>query len=187
MKVVVNPAASAFAVRKKMPDNKLVKAYIGLGSNMARPAEQLSSALQALSILPLSRLLRASSFYVSKPMGPQDQPDYVNAVAELHTALGPLALLHALQDIESQQGRERKGQRWGPRTLDLDLLLYGQQSIEHSDLVVPHYGIKERAFVLLPLAEIAIDLELPCGAKVSELVRNCDAGSLEKLTADGAN
>lgn len=184
MRVVVNLAANGSAARKKMPDNKLVKAYIALGSNMVIPAEQLSRALHALSILPQSSLLRCSSFYASKPMGPQDQPDYVNAVAELHTSLSPLELLRALQGIELQQGRERKGEHWGPRTLDLDILLYGAQTIENTDLVVPHYGMKERAFVLIPLAEIATDLELPCGTKISELVENCDAASLEKLNTD---
>ena len=184
MKVAVNPAASAIAARKMTPDNKPVKAYIALGSNMASPVEQLNRALQALATLPLSHLLRSSSFYTSKPMGPQDQADYVNAVAELDTALSPMELLRALQSIELQQGRERKGQRWGPRSLDLDILLYGQQTIQLDELVVPHYGMKERAFVLLPLAEIAMDLELPCGAKISELVAGCAGGSLTKLTAE---
>jgi 2-amino-4-hydroxy-6-hydroxymethyldihydropteridine diphosphokinase len=184
MKVLVNLAASASALRKMMPENTLVKAYIALGSNMAMPAEQLSKALQALSILPQSRLLRSSSFYASKPMGPQSQPDYVNAVAELYTSLSPLELLRALQGIELQQGRERKGEHWGPRTLDLDILLYGSQIIEHAELVVPHYGMKERPFVLVPLAELTIDLVLPCGTKISGLVENCDAASLEKLNTD---
>ena len=167
-----------------MPDKTLVKAYIGLGSNMARPAEQLNKALQALATLARCSLSRASSFYASKPMGPQDQPDYVNAVAELDTELSPMALLRALQAIELQQGRERQGQRWGPRTLDLDLLLYGQQTIELTELLVPHYGLKDRAFVLVPLAEIAPRLEFPCGAKISELVDSCDVGSVDKLTSD---
>ena len=108
----------------------MVEAFIGLGSNLAQPESQLSSALSALSKLENSNLLSYSSLYLSKPMGPKDQPNYVNGVACLRTSLSPLVLLAALQNIEQHQGRERKEQRWGPRTLDLDILLYGQESIQ---------------------------------------------------------
>ncbi|MGX9080354.1 2-amino-4-hydroxy-6-hydroxymethyldihydropteridine diphosphokinase, partial [Klebsiella pneumoniae] len=98
---------------------------------------------------------QASQLYGSRPMGPADQPDYVNAVVRLTTRLAPLALLDQLQSIELEQGRVRKEERWGPRSLDLDLLLYGAECIQSERLTVPHYGMKEREFVLLPLAEIA--------------------------------
>lgn len=138
----------------------MTQAYIGLGSNLASPARQLWHALHALAALPGSRLLGSSSFYASKPMGPQDQPDYINAVALLDTHLAPLALLDALQGIEQRQGRVRL-RRWGERTLDLDLLLYGQEPIEHPRLQVPHPGLKEREFVIVPLLELTPELVLP--------------------------
>lgn len=129
-------------------------AYIGLGSNLASPVEQVRQALNGLSGLPLSRLMIASSLYASRPVGPQDQPDFINAVAALETSLSPLALLDQLQALE-QQHRRRRQRHWGPRTLDLDLLVYGDQHIETPRLCVPHLQMTQRAFVLAPLAEIA--------------------------------
>lgn len=131
------------------------RVYIGLGSNLADPQQQLRGALQALAELPGSRLAAVSSLYASDPLGPADQPRYVNAVAALETDLEPLALLDALQRIELAQGRERKAERWGPRTLDLDILLFGERLIDQPRLQVPHYHMQARAFVLYPLAEIA--------------------------------
>src|SRR5690606_15348150 len=112
-----------------------------LGANLVEPVAQLQAAVTALGQLPETELVQVSRFYSSKPMGPQDQPDYVNAVAALDTRLTPLALLHALQQIELAQGRQRKAERWGPRTLDLDILLFGMQQIDHPELTVPHYGM----------------------------------------------
>ena len=132
----------------------MVDAYIGLGSNLNHPVEQVRAALTALQAIPGSTLAAASSLYRSDPMGPQDQDDYINAVACLRTGLKPLQLLDHLQTIEQTHGRVR-GERWGPRTLDLDLLTYGYETIDLPTLTVPHYGIAERSFVLLPLSEIA--------------------------------
>lgn len=131
------------------------RVYIGLGSNLADPAAQLQAAVTALTSLPGSTLIAVSSVYASLPLGPSDQPDYLNAVAALDTSLEPLQLLDHLQQIELQQGRQRKTERWGPRTLDLDILLYGDASIHSTHLQVPHPRMAERAFVLVPLAEIA--------------------------------
>lgn len=137
-----------------------VLAYLGLGSNLDDPLRQVRDALTEVADLPESRLLRRSSLYQTPPLGPPGQPDYVNAVAAVETALPPLALLDALQAIEARHGRVR-GEHWGPRTLDLDLLLYGTQTIASPRLRVPHPQMHRRAFVLVPLAEIAPDLEVP--------------------------
>ena len=152
---------------------KPVLAYIGMGSNLEQPLEQLQRALPELHGIARSSLQASSSFYVSSPMGPADQPDYVNSVAALRTELSPLNLLDQLQQIEQAHGRQR-GPRWGPRTLDLDLLLYGDQLILNDRLSVPHPGIGERAFVLLPLAELAPELEIPGLGIVSDLLAACD-------------
>ena len=158
------------------------RAYIGLGSNLATPMLQLRSALDALSALPQSSVAAHSSFYISDPLGPADQPRYVNAVAALDTGLSPLALLDALQTIELEQGRTRKAERWGPRTLDLDILLFGNLHIDEPRLTVPHYHMHARAFVLYPLAEIAPDLRLPDGRPISELLEACPYVGLERLS-----
>ncbi|MEQ9727721.1 2-amino-4-hydroxy-6-hydroxymethyldihydropteridine diphosphokinase [Pseudomonas sp. WHRI 8822A] len=156
------------------------RAYIGLGSNLAEPTEQLRQALAALQQLPRTCLAAVSSFYVSDSLLP-GQPRYSNAVAALDTELQPLQLLDALQAIELDQGRERV-ERWGPRTLDLDILLFGQRLIDEPRLRVPHYQMHLRAFVLYPLAEIAADLELPDGRPLGELLAACPFEGLERLT-----
>ncbi|MFT4937265.1 MAG: 2-amino-4-hydroxy-6-hydroxymethyldihydropteridine diphosphokinase [Paraglaciecola sp.] len=160
----------------------MVDVYIGLGSNLADPAAQISQALRSISEFKDSHLYSCSSLYVSKPMGPQDQPDYVNAVLCLHSTFPALRLLSMLQKVEQQHGRERKNNRWGPRTLDLDILLYGQEFIDLAHLVVPHYGMKQREFVLYPLHEIAPDLRLPCGTQLEELLGQCDINGLQKIS-----
>ncbi len=157
------------------------RVYIGLGSNLATPLLQLRSALNALSALPQSSVVAHSSFYISDPLGPADQPRYVNAVAALDTGLSPLALLDALQTIELEQGRTRKAEHWGPRTLDLDILLFGNRQIDEPRLTVPHYHMHARAFVLYPLAEIAPELQLPDGRPISELLEACPYVGLERL------
>lgn len=159
----------------------MTEVFVAIGSNLGDPIAQARRAVIALAALPQSSLQQSSSLYGSRPMGPADQPDYVNAVVRLKTRLGPLALLDALQRIELEQGRVRKDERWGPRTLDLDLLLYGEQVIQHERLTVPHYGMKEREFVLLPLAELAPALVLPCGTPLAELVARCPRNGLEIL------
>ncbi|WP_223594560.1 2-amino-4-hydroxy-6-hydroxymethyldihydropteridine diphosphokinase [Pseudomonas sp. A-R-19] len=154
--------------------------YIGMGSNLADPAEQLRSAVEALSDLPQSRLVGVSVFYQSDSLLP-GQPRYTNAVAALDSTLTPLELLDALQAIENGQGRERL-ERWGPRTLDLDILLFGDRLIDEPRLKVPHYHMQERAFVLYPLAELApADLRLADGRELSELLAACPFVGLERL------
>ena len=153
--------------------------YIGIGSNLEQPVEKAQQAIAALKLLPQSEFIAVSPLYCSKPMGPSDQPDYINAVAAIKTSLAPLALLDQLQQIEQQQGRTRKADRWGPRTLDLDLLLFGEQIIECDRLTVPHYGMKQRVFVLYPLFDIAANLRLPCGEMLSIVVKNCPLNDLQ--------
>ncbi len=157
----------------------LISAYIGLGSNLAEPVAQIRQACEALKQLPDSRLLACSSLYSSPPMGPPDQPDYINAVAALETRLSPHALLAELQAIEQSQGRVRE-RRWGARTLDLDLLIYGDRQINDELLTVPHAGLPERAFVLYPLQEIAPMLEIPGQGALADLVAGCPKSGLKR-------
>ncbi|GAW85310.1 2-amino-4-hydroxy-6-hydroxymethyldihydropteridine diphosphokinase [Bathymodiolus platifrons methanotrophic gill symbiont] len=159
-----------------------VIAYIGLGSNLSTPEVQINAARQAVKDLSGVLEHAFSSLYRSPPMGPQDQPDYVNAVMAINTDLSAIALLRCLQQIELDQGRERKDERWGPRTLDLDILLYGQQTIDQPDLCVPHYGMAKRAFVLYPLAEIAPEIEVPGLGKIAGLLASCPLDGLEKVS-----
>lgn len=166
----------------------MITAYVGLGSNLAEPETQLRSALAELDALPQSRCRAHSSLYRSPPLPgpdvPTDQPDYLNAVASLDTTLSPGALLAALQGLENQHQRQR-AQRWGPRTLDLDLLLYGDEVINTPELTVPHPGLYERNFVLYPLAELLAeqteDLQIPGRGTLASLLAACPRGELEKL------
>jgi 2-amino-4-hydroxy-6-hydroxymethyldihydropteridine diphosphokinase len=145
--------------------------YVGLGSNLDNSVHQVEQALRTLETLPATELKTHSTLYRSTPLGQQNQPDYINAVAVLHTELSPLALLDELQVIENQQGRVRKV-RWGPRTLDLDMLLYDQKQLQSPRLTLPHPGLYERAFVLYPLYECAPDLVLPNGQWIYDLIRS---------------
>ena len=157
--------------------------YIGMGSNLAAPDQQLRSAVEALAQLPGTALVGVSAFYQSDSLLP-GQPRYTNAVAALDSDLAPLDLLDALQAIENDQGRERL-ERWGPRTLDLDILLFGERLIDAPRLRVPHYQMHLRAFVLYPLAELApTDLQLPGGQTLSELLAACPFVGLERLPQD---
>lgn len=155
--------------------------YIGLGSNLGDSKAQLTSASKAINELNGCKVVAISQLYGSKPMGPQDQPDYVNAVLALETETAPLTLLDNLQSIELEFGRVRKDERWGPRTLDLDIILFGNDTINNERLTVPHYGMKEREFVLIPLAEITTDLKLPTGESVSKLAEEIDNNGLQVL------
>ena len=161
-----------------------VTSYIGLGSNLAKPDQQLQEALRAIHELKDTHVTQCSSFYASKPMGPQDQPDYVNAVVEIGTKLSAEDLLSQLQAIEQTHGRQRKSERWGPRTLDLDIILYGNEQIQSNDLVVPHYGMKTREFVLYPLREIAPELVLPCGDSLVSVLKSVPKNGLEVIRKD---
>ncbi|WP_194437983.1 2-amino-4-hydroxy-6-hydroxymethyldihydropteridine diphosphokinase [Vibrio fluminensis] len=156
----------------------MITAYIAVGSNLADPVTQANAAIDALKLLPSSEFMQASQLYSSTPMGPQDQPDYINAVVAIKTELTPLELLDCTQAIELEQGRVRKDERWGPRTLDLDIILYGNEVIDSERLTVPHYGMREREFVLYPLAEIAPNLTLPDGTELTQLLNQVDRNGL---------
>ena len=158
-----------------------MQAYIGLGSNLDNPEWQLERALRALGDIPDTRLAARSSFYRSAPLGPGDQPEFINAVALLETSLPARQLLGSLQSIENNQGRIRDGQKWGPRTLDLDLLLYGAELIDDAELTVPHREIRHRNFVLLPLLELAPELEIPGLGKADELLEAVGRAGISRL------
>lgn len=155
-----------------------VRAYVGLGSNLEQPVRQVQNALAALAIIPGTRVFAHSRLYRSLPQGPQDQPDFINAVAALDTNLSAPDLLHALQNIELQQGRIRSAEKWGPRTVDLDLLLYGSSTYRDNDLIVPHPHVHQRDFVLVPLLEITPEIEIPGLGKARELLKNCQTNGL---------
>lgn len=157
-----------------------MRAYIGLGSNLANPRQQVAQALLALAAIPQTQLLANSPLYRSAPIGPGVQPDYVNAVALLETALNPLALLDALQAIEQDHQRVRI-EHWGPRTLDLDILLLDQLHIDSERLKVPHPYLRQRNFVLYPLADISPELHLPDGTSLQQLMAECPRAGLSPL------
>ena len=159
----------------------MIKAYIGLGSNLDDPQSQLKKAIIAMETVPSTSVVKTSSFYRSKPAGPQDQPDYINAVVELDTKLSAPVLLDYLQAIENEQGRERKI-KWGARTLDLDILLFGDEIINDGRLQIPHVEMQNRGFVLLPLNEIQPDCMIPGVGSVSSLLQQDNADDLVKLT-----
>lgn len=155
-------------------------AYIGLGSNLENPQQQVLTAIEDIRAIEKIHLLMQSSLYHSPPMGPQDQPDYINAVVAVETDLAPHALLDALQQIEQKHGRIRK-RHWGERTLDLDILLFADMVIDDERLSLPHPGIAERAFVVYPLAEIAPDLQIPGLGSLDEIKANCPLEGLQQV------
>lgn len=157
-----------------------VRAFIGLGANLGDPESQVRRAIQALGKLPRTRLLAASSLYRSEPVGVGKQADFVNAVAEVETALSARSLLEELLTSEARFGRERPSPG-APRTLDLDLLLYGDQVIEEPGLVIPHPRMHERAFVLMPLAEIAAEISIPRIGSVRTLLSACRNQKIQKI------
>jgi 2-amino-4-hydroxy-6-hydroxymethyldihydropteridine diphosphokinase len=157
------------------------RAFIGLGGNVDEPARHVRAALSELGALPRTELKRHSSLYRSAPLGPAGQPDYVNAVAELETGLEPEVLLDALQAIEAAHGRVRSVEQWGPRTLDLDLLLYDERLIRTGRLTVPHPEMSRRNFVIGPLAEIAPDVSIPGAGAVRQLLARLGTRGLERL------
>ena len=158
------------------------KVFIGLGSNLDAPLSQLKKAIERLKQLKTLNFISASDFYCSSPMGPQDQPDYINAVVEVSTTLSAEQLLDELQKIEHEQGRIRK-QHWGARTLDLDILLYGNEVINSERLIVPHSGISQRNFVLYPLQDLVeSNFKIPLLGKISELVAACPMDGIKRLS-----
>lgn len=157
-------------------------AYIGLGANLGEPVCTIMAAVQALKTLPGTRLSGLSRLYRSAPLGPPGQPEYINAAARIETGLTAHALLAALQDIENQNGRTRSI-RWGARTLDLDLLLYGNDEVLTSTLIVPHIELKNRNFVVIPLLDIDPGLRLPDGVPLANLPAAHDRTGIEQIDA----
>lgn len=158
------------------------KAYIALGSNLDDPALQIQSAISALEKLPESKLSKTAAWYQSRAIGPGVQADYINTVVAIVTELSPQQLLKELQSIENQQGRKRT-LHWGPRSIDLDILLYDQQVINSTNLVIPHPRLSQRNFVLYPLADIAPELILPDKTPLQELLANTCAEGIVRLDA----
>jgi 2-amino-4-hydroxy-6-hydroxymethyldihydropteridine diphosphokinase len=159
-----------------------VTVYIGLGSNLDRPIEQINQALHELAELPDTQCVKHSSLYQTQPVGPQNQADFINAVAMLSTGLAAESLLDECQKLEQGHQRKRTGERWGPRTLDLDLLLFDGQQIATSRLLIPHPQIANRAFVLVPLAEIAPqELVIPGLGVLGELLDKVDMDGIRRL------
>jgi 2-amino-4-hydroxy-6-hydroxymethyldihydropteridine diphosphokinase len=159
-----------------------VRAYVALGSNLNDPAAQVRAGVEALGKLPGTRLLCCSSLYRTAPVGVTDQPDFINAVCAVDSALPPSTLMQALLNIERAHGRQRDIPG-GPRTLDLDLLLYGDQACLGPDLTLPHPRLHERAFVLYPLSEIAPGLVIPGHGPVEALLAACAGQAIERLAA----
>lgn len=161
-----------------LPDREL--AFVALGSNLDDPERQVNRAFELLDNIKSTELIARSSLYRSAPFGSVVQPDFINAVACLRSTLTPMALLNELHRIERSSGRKR-GIRWGPRTLDLDLLVFGHEEIEQKGLTLPHPGIAERNFVLLPLIEIAPELIIPGLGRVSELTVDRDEPHISRI------
>lgn len=156
--------------------------YLALGSNLNRPHWQLRRAVRAIAAIPQTKLLKCSSIFLSSPIGPAIQPNYLNAVVAVQCTLQPLALLKQTKAIEKQQGRKRR-QRWGPRTLDIDILLFADKQLRHSRLTLPHPRLTQRRFAMEPLLEIAPDAELPDGRLIQPFAQQLASGvQLEKIT-----
>lgn len=158
-----------------------VDAFIGVGSNLSYPARQVEAAIDRLADLPKSRFVARSSLYRSAPYGGVEQPDFVNAAVHIRTRLPARRLLELLQHTERAHGREEGGRRWGPRVLDLDLLVFGGEQIAEPGLTVPHPGIAERNFVLLPLTEIAPALDVPGVGPLSSIPINYREPQIERI------
>ncbi len=161
------------------------KVFLGLGSNLNSPPRQIKAALKAIAKLPGTQLTCCAPWYQSIAIGPGSQPRYINTVVEIDTVLKPRALLKALQGIEIQQGRKRIV-RWGPRSLDIDILLYAHQTLNTRQLQIPHPRLCERNFVLQPLADIAPELSLPDGTTLAKLLANCSPEGIVRLNAVGS-
>lgn len=157
-------------------------AYIGVGSNLDEPRSRVLAAFAALAALADSRLILTSPLYSSRPFGPVAQPDFVNAVAGMLTRLSSMQLLAQLRAIESRFGRPPQHERWGPRVIDLDIVVFGRERRQDPQLTLPHPGIVERNCVLYPLADIAPDLEVPGLGPVSELKRRVVSEGLQRLS-----
>lgn len=156
-------------------------AYIGLGSNIDEPQAQIRAALGHIQAHEQISIQQCSHLYASAPMGPKNQPDYINAVIKITTSLTPIELLDVLQKIEKDHGRNRSGERWGPRTLDLDILLFNNLSMDNDRLTLPHYGMADREFVMVPLFEIEPDMVMQDGKTIAFWVAQCSFENLKRL------
>jgi 2-amino-4-hydroxy-6-hydroxymethyldihydropteridine diphosphokinase len=165
-----------------MQDISPIEVYIGVGSNLSNPRLQVRNAIAQITQAENITLISASSLYISKPMGPQDQDDYVNAVICIETNLAPLELLDTLQAFENEAGRVRKDNRWGARILDLDILLFGELVMDTQRLTLPHYGMKEREFVIFPLEEITEEFILPDGDSVKFLSQSIEHNGIKRIS-----
>jgi len=162
-----------------------VKAWLGLGSNMQRPAAQLETALDKLARADGIEVRRVSGFYRTPPWGDEQQDDFVNAVAQIETRLEPETLLKTLQSVEREMGRQRNGRRWGPRIIDIDLLLYGDLQYRSGTLELPHPRMHERAFVLVPLCELDAGLIIPARGSAGDLLQTLDRSGIFMLNGRG--
>ncbi len=162
-----------------------MKAWLGLGSNLQGPAAQLKTALDQLAQVAGIEILKVSGFYRTPPWGDEQQGDFINAVAQIETSLAPLPLLKALQSVENDMGRTRKGRRWGPRIIDIDLLLYGDLQLRTEELELPHPRMHERAFVLVPLCELDVGLRIPGRGVAGELLQTLDRGGIADVNHAG--
>jgi len=158
-----------------------MKAWLGLGSNLDQPAAQLKDALGRLGLLEGVEILRVSSLYRTPPWGDEKQDDFVNAIVQIETSLDPIPLLRGLQSIEDVMGRQRSERRWGPRPIDIDLLLYGNLQCHTQELELPHPRMHERAFVLKPLGELDTALIIPGRGTVAELLGQVDCSGIFRL------
>jgi 2-amino-4-hydroxy-6-hydroxymethyldihydropteridine diphosphokinase len=179
----VHPSKSPLTLRN--PGSPLIPVFIGLGSNLGDPVAQIRSAMQALAAMPETRLVRRSSLYRNPPSGYLDQPEFVNAAAQIETRLEPRELLEQLLAIERVHGRVRDLPN-GPRTLDLDILLYGERTVREPRLTIPHPRMLERAFVLVPLAEIAPEAVVPGRGRIADLAAKLDASGMVKLSDESS-
>ena len=158
-----------------------MKAWLGLGSNMQQPFTQLRRALCRLDLFEGVEILKVSSLYRTPPWGDQLQDDFINAVVQIETSLGAISLLHVLQSIENAMGRQRSGRRWGPRLIDIDLLLYGDQQYQSEQLELPHPRMHERAFVLVPLCELDATVNIPGRGVVGELLQQLECSGIFRV------
>jgi len=162
-----------------------MKAWLGLGANLHQPEKQLDAALGRLEQTADISVLRVSHYYRTPPWGNEQQDDFINAVAQVETSLEPLPLLRCLQSIESEMGRTRDTGRWGPRVIDIDLLLIDGHSIQSAELEIPHPRMHERAFVLLPLYELDPGLEIPGHGSIEDLLSKLSCDGIHKLDQEG--
>lgn len=158
-----------------------MKAWLGLGSNLQQPVTQIESALISLNQAEGIEILKTSSLYRTPPWGDEGQDDFINAVVQIETYLGPVPLLRTLQSIENEMGRQRSGRRWGPRIIDIDLLLYADQQVQTEELELPHPRMHERAFVLLPLCELDKTLKIPGHGIVEDLLQKLDSDDIRPV------